>query len=156
MPILPARWLLPLLGLFLAVASVDVYLTYTAARPAPTAAAERLDAAAFLAAAAAGELTGGRILYRPHVAGLADLSATRGEAQVETTTRLTDADLSVLRAHHFAEQDAATLALSRPRSARDRASTIVHGVAQGLGLLLVLGLVIVVLQRVLGRSTNFA
>ena len=155
MPTLPVRWLLPLLGLFLVAAGADLYLARSAVEGGLSASTRRLDAAEFLAAANAGELSGGRILYRAHVAGLADLAATRGGEVVETTTRLTDADLGVLRAQRFSEQDAASLAVTRPRTARDRVLTVVHGVAQGLGLLLLLGVVIVVLQRVVGRTTSF-
>ena len=156
MPTLPVRWLLPLLGLFLAAVGADVYLAQSTATQADSAnPVRRLDAVEFLAAAQAGELSGGRILYRSHVAGLADLVATRGGETVETTTRLTDADLSELRAQRFAEMDGAAAASTRPRTTRDRAAVVVHGVMQGLGLLLVLGLIIVVLQRVLGRTTNF-
>jgi cell division protease FtsH len=156
MPTLPVRWLLPLLGLFLVAASADLYLGRSTSIDLSTVSArQRLDAVEFLAAAGAGELSGGQIIYRAHVAGLADLVATRGGATVETTTRLTDADLGVLRAQRFSEQDAASLSSARPRTARDRAITVTHGATQGLGLLLVVGLVIVVLQRVLGRATNF-
>jgi cell division protease FtsH len=157
MPTLPVRWLLPLLGLFVAAASVDFYLARSIAssQTVATDSARRLDATDFLASAAAGELAQGRILYRAHVAGLADLSATLGTEAVETTARLTDADLALLRAQRFAELDAASLNAVRPRTAKDRASTIVHGITQGLGLLLVIGIVIAVVQRMTGRSTSF-
>jgi cell division protease FtsH len=156
MPTLPVRWLLPLLGLFLVAASADFYLARTTAPdPNRTPTARRLDAAEFLAAAGEGTLSGGRILYRSNVPGLADLSATLSGELVETTTRLTDADLGLLRAQRFAERDAASVA-ARPRTTRDHVATGVHGVTQGLGLLLVLGIIVVALQRITGRATNFS
>jgi len=156
MPTLPVRWLLPVLILFLAAFGADLYLAHSAeAARELTPTAKRVDAIEFLDAAATGVLSDGRITYRANIAGLADLAATRDGELIETTARLTDADLAVLRAQRFTEQDVISAARARPRTARDRIAVVTHGTMQGLGLLLFVGIVIVALQRVTGRTTSF-
>ena len=157
MPMVPFRWILVLLGLFLAAASVDFYLSRTV-KAAPAAIGQRIDASDFLNAAAAGELSTGRIVYRANASGLADLTATRTKdaAVLTTSARLTDADLATLRQHRFAEDDALAVAKARKSTLRERTSAVVRGTTQLLGVLLVAGLIFVGVQRFAGRLGGFS
>jgi len=148
MPILSLRWILGLLVAFLIAAGVHLHLTRTAGPPDGQEAL-RVDVADFMSAARAGELTHGRIAFRTNATGLADLEARRtlpgttASATLLTTARLTDGDLSLLREHRFAENDAATLAGTRATSASDRATAFSRPAVQVLGLLLlVAGLIV--------------
>src|SRR5690606_24649890 len=143
MPTLPVRWLLPVLILFLAAFGADLYLSNSAeAAREVTPTAKRGDALEFLDAAATGVLSDGRSTYRANLAGLADPAATRDRELTQTAAR-------------FTEQDVISAARARPRTARDRIAVVTHGTMQGLGLLLFVGIVIVALQRVTGRTTSF-
>jgi cell division protease FtsH len=156
----PFRWLLVLLGLFVAAAGADIYFTFSAARTSDGSKVQRLDVADFLAAARAGELSGGHIVYRANASGLADLAASRkqGTTQVpvQTTARLTEADLTLLREGRFAEDDSATLEKAKNRSAREQAATVARGATQLFGIFFVATGVIALAQRVAGRYTKFS
>jgi cell division protease FtsH len=159
MPTLPSRWLFVVLGLFLAAAGLDLYLS-RAHLLSPTTAAQRLDVADFLGAVRLGELSDGHIVYRVNAAGLADLSAVRRQgtvtSPVHATARLTDADLALLREHRFAEDDAATAANAHPTSGRERVASLAHGAMLLLGFFAVGGGVIFVVQRYAGRFATFS
>src|SRR5476651_1554371 len=136
MPLLPLRWFLALVGVFLVSLCADLYLSRPVASPAGAAAAEQLNTADFLSAAAAGELSAGTITYRMNAAALADLAATRtppngiAAARVKATARLTDADLSVLRKNHFTEDDVAAVAMVHVATWRERCAMIAHASMQ--------------------------
>jgi cell division protease FtsH len=152
MPVVPLRWLLVLSTLFALVAGVDLYLSQTTKTVAAKDA--RVNVAEFLGAAKAGELSGGRIVYRANASGLADLSAKReGAAMVTTTARLTDTDLALLREQAFSEDDAATVATNRVRTGREEAASIARVATQITGLILVFGLVVAGAQKWAGRVT---
>jgi len=160
MPTLSLRWFFVLLAVFLAVAGVDLYLSRVIA-PRAEAAAQRIEVADFLAATRAGELSAGHIVFRANATGLADLTATRTTAAgpaatVRTTARLTDADLTLLRERRFAENDAAALALARSPTLRENAATAVHIAMQVLGLFVIVGLMILAVQRFAGRFSTFS
>lgn len=160
MPTLSLRWFFVLLAVFLAVAGADLYLSRASA-PRTDAAARRIEVADFLAAARAGELSAGQIVFRANATGLADLGATRtppggAAAAVRTTARLTDADLTLLRERRFAENDAASLASARSPTLRENAATIVHLAMQVLGLFVIVGLLILAVQRHAGRFSTFS
>ncbi len=160
MPTFSLRWFFALLAVFLVVAGIDVYLS-RAVMPSTPAASQRVEVADFLAAARAGELSAGQIVFRANATGLADLSATRtpatgAVATISTTARLTDPDLTLLRERRFAENDAATLATARTPSTRERAATVVHIATQVLGLFVIVGLMVVLVQRFAGRFTSFS
>jgi cell division protease FtsH len=155
----PLRWFLVLLGLFLVSIGLDFYFDL----PVPSAAAvtsQRLDVADFLNAARAGELSAGHIVYRSNAAGLADLSATRGKdsaaIEVQATARLTESDLAVLREHRFAEDDAATVARGHKLTVRERSALLVHNAMQFLGFVTAFAAIMVGLQRFAGRFTAFS
>jgi cell division protease FtsH len=158
-PVLSYRWLFVLLGAFLVCAAADLYLSRSAS-VVRNGAAERIDMAEFLAAARAGELATGQIVYRATPPGLADLSATRtqGEtaARVQTTARLTDADLALLRDQRFTEGDAAAAAQARPTTLRERAASIAHGATLLFGVLLAAAVIITIVQRVAARYNGFS
>ena len=141
MPLLPFRWFLVLMGVFLASLCADLYLSRPDASPAGAAAAEQLNTAEFLRAAAAGELSAGTITYRMNAAALADLAATRtphngiAAAGVKTTARLTDADLSVLRKNHFTEDDVAGVAKVHLATWREHSAVIAHASMQILAVI---------------------
>ncbi len=152
----PFRWLLVVFGLFVAAAGVDLYLTLRTGHGPAASATQRIDVADFLAAARAGELSAGRIVYRANASGLADLTATRKQATVQTTARLTEADLTLLRESHFAEDDSATLEKAKTPTLHERAAGIARGATQLFGILFVATGVIVLAQRFAGRYTNFS
>lgn len=157
MPTLSLRWIIALLALFLVSVGVDLYLA-RAVGPRTDPSAERLGAAEFFAAAAAGELQSGRILFRANASGLADLSATRIQngttATVRTTARLTDADLAALRGQKFSEDEAS--AAKTAATPRERASAIAHGTMQVLGVFLIVGGILFAVQRYSGRFATFS
>ncbi|HWA88219.1 MAG TPA: ATP-dependent zinc metalloprotease FtsH [Opitutus sp.] len=156
MPTVPLRWFFVLLGVFGLAAGLDFYLSH--ATPATPAAAQRVDFAAFMAAVRAGEISDGHIVYRESPSMLADLSATRAHgaaAGVRTTARLTDADIELLRARHFTEDDAAGAAKLHRPTARENAAAVAHVAAQVLGILALVGAFVVTLQRVHGRFSGF-
>lgn len=161
MPTLSLRWFFAVLAVFLVTVGVDVYFARSAT-PAIDASAERVDAAEFFAAARAGELAGGQILFRANATGLADVTATRASRDghaakpVRTTARLTDADLALLREQRFAENDAAALASARKATPRERIAAIAHVSAQVTGLVLIVVTMIVVVQRLAARFTTFS
>jgi cell division protease FtsH len=162
MPTLSLRWFFGLLALFLIAVGADLYLSRTAA-PAVDPATQRIDVADFMAAARAGELSAGQIVFRANATSLADVIATRAPrgaaataATVRTTARLTDADLAVLREHRFAENDAGTLATLRKVTARERTATIVRASVQVLGLILIVIGIAVGVQRFALRFTAFS
>ncbi len=147
-----------LVGLFALSVGLDLGLSRAGSTPALSPAI-RLDAAEFLSAAQAGELSGGRIVYRTNAAGLADVSATRLHdgvpTSVQTTARLTDADLAVLRMQRFAEDDAATLTKTRAHDVREYAAMAASGLSMLFGILVVAGVVVIVVQRVAARHASF-
>ncbi len=156
---MPFRWLLVLAALFSVSAFADFFLS----RPTTTAAVsgnQKLEVADFLAAARSGELSSGRIVYRANAAGLADVTAQRkltgATMSVQTTARLTDSDLAVLREQRFTEDDAIAAAKNRAVTARERAGTIAHGAMQAFGVFLVAGLIVVAAQRLAGRVSAFS
>ncbi len=157
MPTLPLRWILGLLAAFLVAAGVHWHLSRSTPPPA-AAQAQPVDVVDFLAAARAGELTQGRILFRTNTSGLAELSARRtptgtaASGWVRTTARLTDADLALLRERRFAEGDAAAFAEAR---GADSAQGVSRAAVQLLGLLLIVGGVIVGARYLTGRMAAF-
>lgn len=157
MPTLPARWFFALLALFAAVFAADLWLAHGTASPA---AAERVELAEFLAAARAGELSAGHIVYRGNNSGLADLIAQRSRGgasrSVRATARLGDADLAVLRERHFAEDDVESFTAARALTGRERAAAITHTTLAPLGLVaLIVGLIIAI-QRFGARFASFS
>jgi cell division protease FtsH len=161
MPSLSPRWIFALLAVFLMAVGADLYLSFGIASAVnPT--SERIEVDDFINAARSGQLSGGQIIFRANATGLADLTATRAAgassaaAFVRTTARLTDADLAVLRANRFAENDAATIETTRKSTARERAALIVRATVQVLGAVLVLLFMIVGVQRYAGRVTSFS
>ncbi|MEY4938871.1 MAG: hypothetical protein RIQ93_606 [Verrucomicrobiota bacterium] len=160
MPLVPFRWLFVVFSLFLAAAGADFYLSRPAESPAAINASERLGITDFLAAARAGQLTTGQILYRGNPSGVADLTAKRplsaGGTVVQSTARLTDADLALLREHRFSEEDALTMAKVPTPTLRQQAAGLAHGSMQVFGLLLVASGIIVGAQRYAGRFTAFS
>ena len=158
MPTLSLRWFLIPLAAFLACALLDFQLTRTAHRPA--AGVQHLAAADFLAAARAGELTDGHILYRATAPGLADVSATRtqaGTAALATATlRLTEADLATLRELRFTEDDATTSAREHTPSRREQVAAAVRFGTQALGGLALLAGLLIAVQRYAGRFAAFS
>ena len=160
MPTLPLRWFVVLVCLFLAALGVDLYFSHAKKSDAAVAASERVDVAAFIAAARADALTDGRIIYRANAAGLADLSATTksGNATktIRTAARITETDLTVLREHHFVEDDAVNLAAVQTISGAERAASIAQGAMQPLGILVVLAAIVLVVQRFAGRFSAFS
>jgi cell division protease FtsH len=160
MPLLPLRWFLALLGVFLASLGADLLVGAHSAATAGSAASERLDAAAFLSAAAAGELSAGTITYRTNSAGLADLAATRtrhgSTTGVEATARLTDADVSLLRAGHFAEDDATAVAKARQATWRERGAEITHLAMQTVGLLTLIAAILMGAGHLAVRHTSLS
>ena len=159
MPTLSLRWLFAVLAVFVVVVGIDVYLTRSASTPANPA-TEQVGVADFMQAARAGELSKGEIVFRANATGLADLAATRGTgaaaATIRTTARLTDADLAVLREHRFAENDAASIAAARKTSPREQAALVAHGAVQLLGLVLIVLLMVVGVQRFAAKFTAFS
>ena len=161
MPTLSLRWIIGLLAAFVIAAGVHLYLTRTyGSRDGPE--ALRVDAADFMAAARAGELTAGRIAFRINATGLADVTARRtlsgssASAAIQTIVRLTDADLALLRERRFAETDVATLAEARAATAPDRATTFSRAAVQVLGLLLLVAGLLVGGQFFATRLTAFS
>jgi len=156
MPLLPFRWFLVLLGVFLASVGADFYFSLPGSNSVGGAAPERLNASDFLNAAAAGQLSTGTITYRLNTAGLADLAATRsrpgGTADVKATAHLTDADLSLLRKNHFVEDDAAALAATW----RERRATMAHGAMQILGFCTLIAAILMGAARYAARYTSFS
>ncbi len=159
MPILPVRWFIVVLALFVAAVGADLYFSHRAVAATTTPSAQTLGAAEFVVAARAGELSDGRIIYRTTAAGLADLTATQRLASetkmVRSTARLTDADLSVLRTAHFSEDDSASVAAARQPTAGERLASGSHVAVEWLGVLTGLLAVVVVGQRFSGRFTSF-
>jgi cell division protease FtsH len=160
MPLLPLRWFFLLLGVFLVSLSTDLYLSRPGSISTGSTSAAQINAADFLNAAAAGELTAGSVIYRMNGAGIADLSATRahqgGTAGVTATARLTDADLSVLRKNHFAEDDAAAVAKIHPATWRERSAVFAHIATQTLAFIMVVAAVLMVATRYAARCTSFS
>jgi len=157
MPVIRLRWFLALCGVFLISLGLDMYLSgSTTARVDPVV-SERLNVADFLSTAAAGQLTQGTITYRMNAAGLADLAATRthdGKTMtVETTARLTEADLTALRIHHFVENDAAAVAALQTGTLRGRAAVVVHTVMLMLAFLVGITALFMGVSYVTGRQT---
>ena len=154
------RWFVVLVGVFFASMGADFYLSSPSAAPIGAAAPERLNAAEFLAAVSAKELSAGTITYRMNAAGLADLAATRTHAgktvHVQATARLTDADLGALRSSHFTEDDAATVASVRPVTWRGRAATIAHAIMQALAVVVGIAAVFFFVTHLSGRHTGFS
>ena len=160
MPLLPLRWFLLLVGVFLASVGADLYFSLPGSSFVGAAVSERLNPADFLGAAAAGELSAGTITYRMNAAGLADLAATRthpgNSAVLQTTARLTDGDLKLLRDHQFIEDDAATLATSRPNSWHERSAMGVHITMQALAFLTFVAGILLAISRYTARCTSFS
>ncbi|HYD82884.1 MAG TPA: hypothetical protein VEA63_02505, partial [Opitutus sp.] len=159
MPTLPLRWFLMLVGLFALVGATDLYFSHVSRQSQLTAADSRIDAADFFAAARAGELKEGHIVYRGHALGLAELVATRtvdGTTRtVRSAARLTDADLLLLRERRFLEEDTATYA-AKKATAAELTAKIAHGAVAPIGIITLLAGIIVVAQRYAGRFTAFS
>jgi cell division protease FtsH len=159
-PTIPLRWFFVLLGAFAVAAGCDFYLSRSLASSAVAPAAKHLDVTDFFGAARSGELSAGRIVYRANTAGLADLFATRSTAgssvAVQSTARLTETDLALLREHRFTEDDAATLARLRQPTTRENAAVVAHGATQIFGALALISLVLVLAQRLMGRFASFS
>ncbi|HTO05360.1 MAG TPA: ATP-dependent zinc metalloprotease FtsH [Opitutus sp.] len=160
MPTLPLRWFGILVGLFLVSVGVDSYFSQTKRNRVTALATEAVNVSVFMSAAQAGELSAGQIIYRANTPGLADLSATSkaGDATktIRTTARVTDADLALLRAQGFAENDAATFAATQKISGSERAASIAHGAMHPLGILVVIAAIVLVVQRFGGRFSAFS
>lgn len=160
MPTLSLRWFFSLLALFLVVVGADIYLAHSI-EPVVDTSLQRIEVTDFMAAARAGELSAGQIIFRANASGLADVSATRAAhgavaaTTVRTTARLTDADLGLLREKRFGENDAAAIASERTPTVRERASAITHNAMQVLGLVVLVGAMLVGVQRFAGRFTAF-
>ncbi|HUR58854.1 MAG TPA: AAA family ATPase, partial [Opitutaceae bacterium] len=148
-----------LLGLFVVAVGLDLVLSHAVTRLA-THARTRLDAADFFTAARTGELSAGRIIYRGSANGLADIAATRTHdgktTPVETTARLTEADLTLLREQRFAEDDATAIAKAHTPTLKEKAATVAHGGVMVFGTLLAVSGAIVGAQRFAGRFTAFS
>ena len=161
MPSSSLRWILGLFAVFLIALGADFHFS-RAARVPGDADSKQLDVADFMASAQAGELTSGQIAFRANATGLADLTAKRtttasGEATVvRTTARLTDADLTLLRARRFTENDATTVASNRGTTARERSAAIARGSMQVIGLVLLASLIVVGAQLFAGRVAAFS
>ena len=158
---LPLRWFLVLVGIFVLTLGVDLTVSRAVATSAATQEAERIAVAEFLAAASADQLTAGSIVYRGHALSLADLGATltAGSAaprNVRTVARLTDADLALLRSKGFTEEDAAAVAKAKALTATERTAKIAHGAVHPLGILVLIAGLVVVVQRFGGRFTAFS
>src|SRR4051812_23701454 len=103
MPTFSLRWFFILAAVFLVAIGADIYLSRSVAPGVNASSAQRLEAADFIGAARAGELTQGHIIFRANATGLADVIAQRTvgagatAAAVRTTARLTDGDLALLR-----------------------------------------------------------
>lgn len=157
---LPLRWFFVLVGLFVGVAAVNLFLS-----PAPSNAAAgdesvRVESTDFFSAARAGELSDGHIVYRGLAIGLADVAAKRttakGVSHIHTSARLTDADLLLLREKRFTEDDSASFAATQTLTPAERVAKVTRLVVAPLGALVFLATVVVVLQRVAGRFTAFS
>ncbi len=152
-------WLGPLIGVFLLALTVDFYLSNTG-KSDVDGSHEEIAAMDFMAAAQAGQMETGRIVYRSNVHPLADLYASRntGEAAVEvrTTTRLTEADLALLREHRFEETDTAAMARARVPTTRDHVALVAHGASRVLGLALAIAAAILIVRHFMGQSTAFS
>jgi cell division protease FtsH len=161
MPTLSLRWFVALITLFLVVAGADIYLSRSTV-PVASAVSERIEVADFMAAARAGDLASGQIVFRANATGLADLTAVRAArgaapaALVRTTARLTDLDLTTLREKRFAENDAAALASARTPTGRERAAGITHIAMQVVGCLVLAAGMLFGVQRFAGRFTTFS
>ena len=159
MPLLPLRWFLILVGVFLTSLGADLYLNLSGSSSVASTSV-RLNTTDFLSAASAGELSAGTITYRMNAAGLADLAATRTQqgktAGVQTTARLTDADLALLRSNHFTEDDAAALAKVHPETWRERSAAMAHATMQLLAFLTVIAAVLTGASRYAARCTSFS
>ncbi len=162
MPLLPLRWFLVLVGVFLVSLCADLYLSRPDADPAAAAAAEQLNAADFLSAAAAGQLSAGTITYRTNAAALADLAATRSPhdriaaAAVKATARISDADLAVLRKNHFTEDDVAAMALVHVATWRERSAAIAHTSMQILAIITAVAAVLMGAALYAARFTSLS
>jgi cell division protease FtsH len=161
MPSSSLRWILGLFAVFLIALGADFHFSRAARVPADVD-SKQLDVTDFMASAQAGELTSGQIAFRANATGLADLTAKRtttasGEATVvRTTARLTDADLTLLRARRFTENDATTVASNRGTTARERSAAIARGSMQVIGLVLLASLIVVGAQLFAGRVAAFS
>ena len=159
MPPLPFRWFLILVGVFLASLAADLTLNLPGSSSVASTSV-RLNTADFLSAASTGELSAGSITYRMNAAGLADLAATRTQqgktAGVQTTARLTDADLTLLRSSHFTEDDAAALAKVHPATWRERSAVVAHVAMQILAFLTAGAAIFVGASRYAARCTSFS
>lgn len=154
----PVRWLVVLGILFAVAVGMDLSLR-PAAAGTETQTGTRLSVLEFIQAARAGALTNGHIVYRSNATGLADLTATRTGAcgsLVSTTARLTEPDLALLREQRFAEDDAAGIASAKVPTTRETIGGVMHGAAQIFGVLLIVGVMLTVAQRVAGRHTAFS
>lgn len=154
MPIFPLRWLVVLVALFAVCLTTDLTLNNVPSASPPN--TEKLDVGSFLAATSGGQLSEGRIVFRGNGTGLADLFARKGTVAVQTTARLTDADLALLRGQRFREDDAESLAANRTVGMKERVGMIAHGAVQPLGLIALLGVIVVVVQRYANRFTTFS
>lgn len=161
MPTLSLRWFFALLSLFLLVAGVDIYFSFTAP-PLVDPAIQRVEVADFMAAARAGDLSAGQIVFRSNATGLADLTATRAasdgmaEGTIRTTARLTDSDLAALRERRFIENDAEALASARVITAHERMAQVTRVATHSSGIALVIAALIIGVQRFAGRFTAFS
>ncbi len=154
-PTLSLRWLFIAVAAFAVLGSADLYLSRSSAIAAPPDGEKTIGAAEFFAAAQAGELSSGSIIYRGSSGTLADLRAARaidGETvAVHTAARLTDADLQLLRQKQFSEDDATTLARVHAASPREQFARVVHVLMQvSAGAAIILG-VLIFAQRFAGR-----
>ncbi len=161
MPVIPLRWFYLASGLFLLVAASDLFFfSHVAADARAAEEHQRIGAADFLAAASAGELKNGHVVYRGHALGLADLVATRttGEqtATVRSAARLTDADLLVLRQQHFVEEDVATFAATAEPAAMLQAAKFIRGSLVPLGVIALFIGTACGVQRYAGRIAAFS
>ncbi len=159
MPTFSLRWFFTLVAAFLVTGGADLYLSRDVVPPTDSS-LQRLDVADFMTAANAGELSNGHIVFRANATGLADLSATRtvsgATSSVQTTARLTDGDLSLLRSRRFQENDAAALANAHTPTTRERVAMVVHILMQVLGFAVILSALIIGVQRYAGRFTAFS
>ncbi len=160
MPLFPLRWFLALVGVFLASWGADLLIGAHSSTTAGSAVSERLNAAAFLSAVAAGELSAGTITYRTNSAGLADLAATRtrhgSTPGVEATARLTDADIAILRKGHFAEDDAAAVAKARQATWPERGAEFAHLAMQTAGMLTLIAAILMGAGHLAARHTSLS
>ncbi len=152
-------WVAALFAVFLSLAGLNVYLVLTRdASTASTAQARTVSMGELLEKVERSGAREGRIIYLAGNQNLARVEVRPNELQiVRATGKLTDANLDTLRAHHFTETSSTALpGEPASKSLRDYAVPFVEAATQIVGVGLLLVVIMIVLQRVIGRSNAFA